>query len=127
MNANAHTQEKFEGKVIELDVHGAKGLEEYFGFASTTEQFLTGPETVRMLIQMHDFNAFEAGMLWETAKWDARRIDHIERIAVVGEETWREFARGFSRSFSNAEVQYFALQQLESARAWLYEPAPPRT
>lgn len=121
MNSTAHGDEEFHGQVIEVDIHGRRGLEEYYKFVPETEGLVSEAEKVRILVRMHEFDGWDAGSLWETAKWDAKRFDHIERVAVVGEETWQPCATGFSKPFTTATVRYFANAEIAAAHEWLNE------
>ena len=122
MNFTSHADEEFHGKVIEVDIHGTAGLEEYNKLVPQTQGLVNEAEKVRILIRMHGFDGWDAGSLWETAKWDAALFDHIERVAVVGKKAWQQCAMGFSKSFTTANVRYFNNDQLEAAREWLLLP-----
>ena len=104
-----------------MDIHGKRGLEEYYTFVPETEGLVSEAQKVRILAIMHDFDGWDAGSLWETAKLDAKRFDHIERVAVVGERTWQQSAMGFSKPFTTATVRYFTPEQIDAAREWLDE------
>ena len=44
----------------------------------------------------------------------------ISKIAVVGDEKWRDFAEAFlAKGFRQAAVEYFLTEDLAKARAWL--------
>ena len=49
----------------------------------------------------------------------------IAKIAVVGDEEWRDFAYAFlAKGFRQAEVEYFLPGDLAKARAWLGADSP---
>ena len=44
----------------------------------------------------------------------------VAKIAVVGEEQWRDFVYAFlAKGFRNAAVEYFLPADLAKARTWL--------
>jgi stage II sporulation SpoAA-like protein len=48
--------------------------------------------------------------------------DSIQRIAIVGDERWRDEARMFaSADLRRASVEFFPLPALAEARRWLAE------
>ncbi len=53
-------------------------------------------------------------------------IDHdkdIAKIAVVGDEQWRDFSNAFlAKGFRQAQIEYFLPGDLAKARAWLSAP-----
>ena len=127
MNSTANAPEEFHGKIIEIDIHGKEGLDQYKQLVPETQGLVSEAQKVRILARMHDFDGWDAGSLWATARWDAAVFDHIERIAVVGEKTWEECATGFSKPFKTATVRYFTMEQLDAARAWLNDTDKPQS
>ena len=121
MNSTAPVDEEVHGKVMELDLHGKLGREDYERFVPETERMIREHGKVRLLVTMHDFHGWDAGALWEDIKWNARHFNHIERLAVVGEKTWHKWMTGFCKPFTTAQVRYFTFEQLEAARAWMNE------
>ena len=121
MNSTAHVDEEVHGRLMEIDLHGKLTREDYEKFVPETERLIAEFGTIRMLVTMHDFHGWDAGALWEDVKWNARHINEIERLAVVGEKTWHKWMTGFCRPFTTAKVRYFTHDQLDAARAWLNE------
>ena len=118
MNSTAHIDEVVHGRVMEVDLHGKLSREDYERFVPETEAMIREFGKIRMLITMHDFHGWDAGALWEDMKWNARHFSEIERLAVVGENTWHQWMTKFCRPFTSAQVRYFTAEQLEAARAW---------
>ena len=121
MNTNTGAERKAHRKVIEVNIHGRRGLEEYCTFAPEMPTLVGEAEKIRILVIMHDFDGWDAGSLWETTDWNAKRFEHIERAAVIGKEDWQKCAMGFSKPFTNAKTRYFTIDQLDAARAWVNE------
>ena len=119
MNSTAHVDEEIHGRVMEVDLHGKLSREDYEMFVPETERMIQEYGKIRILVKMHAFHGWEPGALWEDMKWNARHFNQIERLAVVGEQTWHKWMTGFCRPFTSAEVRYFTDDQLEDARAWL--------
>jgi len=121
MNSTAHVDEKAHGRVLEVDLHGKLGREDYERFVPEIERMIREYFKVRVLVTMHDFHGWDAGALLEDIKWNARHLSDIERLAIVGEKTWHKWMTGFCRPFTTTEVRYFAPKQLDVARAWINE------
>jgi len=121
MISTAHIDEKVHGKVMEVDLHGKLGREDYYRFIPETEKLIQEHGKVRILVKMHYFEGWKAGALWEDIKWNAKHFNQIERLAIVGEKTWHQWMTGFCKPFTTTEVRYFTLEQLEDARAWVNE------
>ena len=121
MNSTAHVDEEVHGKVMEVDLHGKLGREDYERFVPETERMIREHGKVRILVRMHDFHGWDTGALWADIKWNAKHFNHIERLGVVGEKTWHKWMTGFCKPFTTAQVRYFTHEQLDAARAWLNE------
>ena len=75
---------------------------------------------VRLLVVLEEFQGWDALSNWSDLTFYARYGDHIERIAIVGEPRWREYALMFAAAdLRRAPVEYFAGDAMAAARAWL--------
>ena len=119
MTSSAHVDEEVRGKILEVHLHGKLGREDYEEFIPETERLIRQHGKISILVEMHDFHGWDGGALWEDLKWNAQHFKDIERLAIVGEETWHRWMTGFCKPFTNAEVRYFEPGRLEEARAWV--------
>jgi hypothetical protein len=120
MKSTPHVDEISHGKVLEVDLHGKLSRQDYERVIPEAERLIAKFDKIRVLVTMRDFEGWEAGALWEDLKWETRHFTDIERLAVVGEETWHKWMPGFCNAFSKAEVRYFTFAQFEEAHAWIY-------
>jgi hypothetical protein len=114
-----HVDEKICGKVMEIHLNGTLTKEDYVRFVPDTEEMIRQHEKINMLIMMDDFHGWDAGALWEDIKWDAKHFNHVERIAVVGDQKWQKWMTAFCKPFTTAKVRYFDHGQVPEARGWL--------
>jgi hypothetical protein len=119
MTSTAHVDEEVRGKVLEVHLHGKLGREDYDNFVPETERLIREYGKISILVEMHDFHGWDGGALWEDMKWDVRHFKDIERLAIVGENTWQRRMTSFCKPFTTAEVRYFEPDELEEARAWV--------
>jgi hypothetical protein len=78
--------------------------------------------TVRLLVVLRDFEGWDPGSNWSNLTFYARHGDGIGRLALVGEEKWRDLSLMFSAAgLRKAEVEYFAQDALDKAREWLVQ------
>jgi hypothetical protein len=76
--------------------------------------------TVRLLVVLREFEGWDPGSNWSNLTFYARHGDGIGRLALVGEERWRDLTLMFSAAgLRKAEVEYFIPDAIETARAWL--------
>ncbi len=76
--------------------------------------------TVKLLLVAENFDGWERGADWGDMSFFLEHGDKIDKIAIVADPKrkaeWLAFA---GAGFRRAPVQYFPLDQLAQARAWL--------
>jgi hypothetical protein len=78
--------------------------------------------TVRLLVVLRNFEGWHPGSNWSNLTFYARHGDGIGRLALVGEDRWRDLALMFSAAgLRKAEVEYFTQDALEKAHEWLVQ------
>jgi hypothetical protein len=75
---------------------------------------------VRLLFVLDGFEGWDSQDNWRDLTFFARHADAIERIAIVGDERWRDLALMFAAAdLRQAPVEYFGEQDVVKARSWL--------
>jgi len=74
---------------------------------------------IRWYLEMNNFEGWNIKGLWKDFKMDVAHERDYERIAVVGEKKWQEWAREFMKPFTNANIKYFEISQKEDAKKWI--------
>lgn len=79
-----------------------------------------GTTAVRLLVVMQGFEGWESNPRWDDLTFYASHGDAIARIALVGDERWRDEALMFAAAdLRKGPVEFFAPSALDKARAWL--------
>ena len=75
---------------------------------------------VRLLVVLDKFDGWDGLSNWSDLTFFARYGDNIERIAIVGEPRWRDYALMFAAAdLRRAPVEYFVADAIAAARTWL--------
>ena len=75
---------------------------------------------IRLLVVLDGFAGWEPGASWRDMEFYIRHGDGIERIAIVGDETWRSEALMFAGAdLRKAPVEYFGTSDMARAAEWL--------
>ena len=75
---------------------------------------------VRLLFLLDGFEGWDSQDTWSDLSFFVRHGDSIARIAIVGEERWRDLALMFAAAdLRKAQVEYFGETDLVKARSWL--------
>ncbi len=115
-------QETGGGKVLEVRVTGKLTHADYQYCVTEFERLLGQRGRLRLLCDLVNFHGWEAGALWDEIKFDIKHLSDIERMALVGDKTWKKWMAEFCKPFTRATVRYFDHEQIAAAREWLAEP-----
>lgn len=78
---------------------------------------------ISALFTLENFAGWARAGDWGDITFMTEHDQDIAKIAVVGEEQWRDFAEAFlAKGFRQAAVEYFLPAELAKARAWLSAP-----
>jgi hypothetical protein len=107
------------GKVVELVFKEKLRKEDYEEFVPMLESQMGGDQKIRILVELHDFEGWTVGALWEDTKFAARHFKDIDKLAVVGDAKWQEGLTFFAKPFTAATVHFFKRGDIEKARKWI--------
>jgi SpoIIAA-like len=80
---------------------------------------------ISALFILDDFRGWNPQGEWGDVTFISEHDEQIARIAVVGEERWRDLVYAFlAKGFRAAEVEYFLPGELDKARAWVEAANP---
>jgi SpoIIAA-like len=75
---------------------------------------------ISALFVLDDFRGWKRDGNWGDISFMTQHDQDITKIAVVGEEQWRDLVCAFlAKGFRSAAVEYFLPADLAKARAWL--------
>ena len=75
---------------------------------------------INALFTLDGFRGWQREGDWGDISFMTQHDDGITKIAVVGEEQWRDLVCAFlAKGFRSAAVEYFLPTELAKARAWL--------
>ncbi len=114
-------QESGGGKVLEVKVRDKLTHADYQYCVAEFERLLKEHGKLRLLYDLVNFHGWEAAALWDEIKFDVKHLSDIERMALVGDKTWKKWMAEFCKPFTRATVRYFPHDKVEEARSWLRE------
>jgi SpoIIAA-like len=111
--------EKGGGKILEVRTINRLTHADYQECVAEFERLLQRHGKLRVLYDLANFHGWDAFALWDEIKFDVKHFSDIERMALVGDTTWKKWLAEFCKPFAAATVRYFEHDQIEAARAWL--------
>jgi len=110
-------------RVIRAAVSGQLLEADYRLLSPRIDELLDKHSSVRLLVQLSDFEGWSAGGAWEDAKLGIHAFSSIERLAIIGEKRWEEWMTLLARPFTLADVRFFEPFDAEKALSWITEPS----
>ena len=81
---------------------------------------LSATGKARLLVVLSGFEGWDPGSNWHDLTFYVRHGDRLERIAIVGDEQWRDHALMFAAAdLRRAPVQFFGTDAGADAMKWL--------
>ena len=112
------------GDTYRLDVRGQLGMAEYARCEAEMASTLTRAGTLKLLCVLEDFEGWEPKWTLNSLGFTAQHADSITRIAIVGDERWRDESLMFAAAgLRRAPVEFFLHDELSRAREWLASDA----
>jgi hypothetical protein len=108
------------GDTYRLDLRGQLGMAEYARCETEMADTLQRTGAVRLLCVLDGFEGWEPKWTLSHLGFTAQHGDAITRIAIVGDERWRDESLMFAAAgLRRAPVEFFPEHELSRARAWL--------
>jgi hypothetical protein len=108
------------GNIYRLEISGLLRRTEFRHCEADLASELDRVGSVRLLCVLTEFEGWEPHADWNNLAFFVKRGDAIDRIAIVGDERWRDLTMMFaSADLRKAPVEFFPAQEMRRARAWL--------
>jgi len=108
------------GNTYRLDISGVLTRPEFARSEDELKIELARAGNVRLLCVLTGFQGWDSGGDWANMGFYTKHGDAIERIAIVGDERWRDLSMMFaSADLRRGPVEFFPEDQLARAREWL--------
>jgi len=111
--------EEADGKILVANLSGKLTKEDLQLFLQAAERSIKSHGNIRVLCQMHDFQGWEFGALWEDVKFELKHFADIERLALMGRHKWHMGMASICRPLTKAKVRYFDMRDSRLAEEWI--------
>ena len=112
---------KMEGDNIGLfRVSGTLGKEELEMAQNECESAIKMVGKIKILVLLDEFRGWEKYAKWEDISFAERNDPYIDRLAIVGDEEWKDLVYAFTlEGLRPVPIAYFGPGQESFARQWL--------
>ena len=108
--------------VVTLKVTGKLSESELLAAEKHAAAIIKAQGKIRILVLTEAFSGWERGN-WTDFGFQQRSDPHVEKMAIVGEEEWRDLVLMFTaKGLRPFPIEHFATADVAKARAWLAAP-----
>jgi hypothetical protein len=95
-------------------------LADHQALQAAAKKLISQGHKLRLLVSTADFRGWEKGADWGDVSFLADYGNDIVKMAIVGEEKWKDQAFMFvAKGLRTTAIEYFAPTALARAEAWL--------
>lgn len=111
-----------EGNVVGFEVKGKLRHEDYEKLLiPEVDGLIEEHGKVRILTKVGKLEGVELRAAWDDFCFGIKHYSDIDRMALVADEDWAEWATTLAKPFVGGEVKFYRVAQMEEAWEWLKE------
>ena len=108
------------GKLLQVKIRGMLKKADYDRMIQIAKEPIERHGNVRALIILEAFEGWERHERWGDVSFMTEQGQHIEKMAIVGDEKWQDDAVAFTaKGFRATAIEFFTPSRLNEARTWL--------
>ena len=108
------------GKLLEIRIRGMLKKADYNRIVQISKEAIAREGKIRALIIAEAFEGWERHGDWGDMSFMMEEGQHIEKMAIVGDEKWRDDTLAFTaKGFRPTDIEFFAASRTNEARIWL--------
>jgi hypothetical protein len=108
------------GKLLQIKIRGMLKKTDYDRIIQIAKEAIVREGKVRALIILEEFEGWEQREDWGDVSFMREQGQHIEKMAIVGDEKWKDDAVAFTgKGFRPTTIEFFTASRMNEARRWL--------
>ena len=108
------------GKLLQLKVRGMFKKADYDRIIQIAKEAIEREGKVHALVILEGFEGWERHGDWGDVSFMMEQGQHIEKMAIVGDEKWQDDALAFTaKGFRATTIEFFTPSRLNEAHTWL--------
>jgi len=109
-----------EGNLCVIYVSSKLNIKDMVQAQNESENVINESGRIKILIILENFTGWETEEGWEDNAFAERNDKNIDKMAIVGNEKWRDLVNLFTlKDFRSIPIEYFDENQQADARKWL--------
>lgn len=108
------------GKLLQLKIRGMLKKADHERLVQIAKEAIAREGKIRALIIAEGFQGWERHEAWGDVSFMMEEGQHIEKMAIVGDEIWKDDALAFTaKGFRPTAIEFFPTPRMNEARTWL--------
>ena len=108
------------GKLLQLKLRGMFKKADHDRILQLAKAAIEREGKVDALIILEAFEGWERRTDWGDVSFMMEQGEHIEKMAIVGDDKWKDDAFAFTaKGFRATAIEFFTASRLSEARRWL--------
>jgi len=110
------------GKLLQIIIRGMFTRADHDRIVQVAKEAIGREGKIRALIFLEGFRGWEQHKDWGDVSFMMEQGRNVERMAIVGDEKWKDDAIAFTaKGFRPTAVEFFAASRANAARIWADE------
>jgi hypothetical protein len=112
---------RMDGAVLYARISGVMKLADQQSLQTAGTGLIAQGKKVRVLVTLEDFQGWEKGVDWGDVDFLMAHGNEIEKIALVGDERWKDQLFAFvGKGLRTTEVEFFPPSSAMEADRWIH-------
>ena len=108
------------GKLLQIKIRGLLQKADHERVIQIAKEAIAREGKIRALIIAEGFEGWGRHEEWGDVSFMMAEGQHIEKMAIVGDEKWRDDVLAFTaKGFRPTAIEFFPASRLHEARTWL--------
>lgn len=103
---------------IAIQATGTLSSEDYDAVLPDIEKTIQKHGKIRIYADMVDFNGWEPMAAWKDMAFGVAHWNDLDKIAIVGDAKWEEWAATMANTMMHGEVRHFPVREQNEALQW---------
>ena len=108
------------GKLLQIKIRGMLKKADHDRIVRIAKETIEREGKIRALLILEGFEGWERHEGWGDVSFMMEEGQHIEKMAIVGDEKWKDDVLAFTaKGFRPTAIEFFGASRANAARVWV--------
>ena len=116
----SHFIQQLNDKTLCATISGVMSKEDFAAVQAEARALISQVGKINVLIILREFSGFGRGVDWGNMEFYAQHADDILKMALVGDEKWKQEAEVFTgKGARKTQIEFFPTESFGKAHTWI--------